>query len=101
MFTLKVVKSEKLFSQADNSDILNVEISVLDEDGQEVEVRKLGFAITLTEEEVKAELQKFTDTYNLDARQKEANKEHEKAQKNADEVIEALTGESFSETIKK
>ena len=100
MFTLEVLKVEKLFSQADNSDILNVEAQILDEDGKEVEVRKLGFPISLTEDEVKEELQKFINTYNLEVRQKEANAEHDAEQANADEVIEALTGESFSETIK-
>lgn len=99
MFSLKVLEITKVYSQADNSDILEVRFSVLDEQGNQVEELKHGFPLTHTQDDIKAELAKFLDTYHKDQELKAKNAEYDRLQAKADETISSLTGFEISGKI--
>lgn len=104
MFTLTVKSIQKVYSPADNNDVIEVACAIVEPsneehaDDTEVEVRKLAFPIATEKEALKIELQKFIDNYNLEYKQKLENAEHNRQQAQADETIAEVDGMSFEET---
>lgn len=91
MHTYEIVDVTKETVQADNSRLLVVKMNILDEKGNAVESRKLGFPLDIEKEELEKELQKACDTYASDLLVAEKVKKLEEAEKHSDELIKELT----------
>ena len=85
MFTGKVLSTDK--------DIVNnqiiIEIGVY-KDEEKVEIRKFGFPYNISKKDLKEKLEKFIKLYNDEYKQSLIQKEVDKKDKNADEVINSV-----------
>lgn len=93
MITAKVKDASKAILQADNSEYLDVEFDLLDDAGEVLATKKLGFALDASAESIEAELAKYAQTYQNDMELAEKNKEREEAHAKADETIAQLKGQ--------
>jgi len=71
-YSLKVKDTQREYVLDNKDEQLVVTISVLNEEGEEVEERKLGFIKTISVEEVQVELQNFLTNYQIEADGREA-----------------------------
>lgn len=85
MFTGKVISTDKniVYNQ------IVIEIGVY-KDGKEVEKRSFGFPYEITKKELRAKLDKFIKLYNDEYEQSLIQKEIDKKNRNADEVINSV-----------
>jgi len=88
MFTLKVIKAEKVFR--DDKYQMEVEFQLVQ--GKTVEPRILAFPLIKTEKEIKLELKKYLDTFNQDADRAIQTAKESKASQEADKTIKNLEG---------
>lgn len=96
MVKIAITGSEKLLVQADNSYQISVAFDILDEAGEKLAERVLGFPFGITPAEVKNELIKFARTYEDDRQRSVANADFEAQQAQADEVIASVDGLEIS-----
>lgn len=96
MFTLTVKEAKKEYFQAENKEKLVVYFTINTLDGEkkvkEVEIRSLAFDLDISEEDLKAELKRYIDSYNTEAEMKVKNEANDKAQATADETIANIKG---------
>lgn len=97
MYTYEVVSATKDTVQSDNSRLLVVKINILDEKGDTVDSRKLGFPLDIEKQELEKELQKTCDTYASDFLVAEKVKKLEEAEKHSDQLIKEIKGEVYEE----
>lgn len=91
-FKMKVIGAKKDDLQCDNSRFIDVHFVIEDAEGEQVAERHLGFPIDATREFIDEALNKYVQTFGLDASQAEASKEREAVEKSADKVIDDLLG---------
>ncbi len=70
-----------------------------DQESEEVEERVFAYPLSTSVEEVAEKVQLFINLYNEEVRSAVKDKERSDNDKQADEVIEALTGAEFNEKI--
>jgi hypothetical protein len=87
--TIKINSVEKLFSQADNSEMLDVNFTF----GKVT--RRLLFALDTTKKQIKEELKAYVDNHEQELKMAKENEKREKADKQADKLIESLTGQEI------
>lgn len=96
MYTLKVDNIDKTYFQSQKGDVLELTATILDDDGAEVEQRRLSFDLSIDQEELESELQKFINNYNQEMKIKQENVERDAVYAKADETIKNLTGLELS-----
>lgn len=90
---VKITKVTKEILQADSSNFLAVEFDLVEGEGDEEKVvltRKHAFPFGTASDVIKAELEKFAETYQLEQKQAEENAEAEELEKLADQTIDEL-----------
>ena len=95
MFTSKIIKVTKELVIDSNTEQFVVLLRLtkkVSEEPEEYEIidRSLGYPITMSASEIKADIKKYTETFNLEQQQKEDNKELDAQAKQADETISSL-----------
>lgn len=91
MYSLTITSTEKRNSIPDNQDYLAVQFAIT-LDGEEVYAGSQGFPLEATAEDIQDSLSKFLTTFKEDTARAEENAKVEAIQKQADEVIETITG---------
>ena len=81
-YTAKITDVQKVRHQARNKNFIQVECDILNEEGEIVESRKLGFDSSVTEEEIKSDVAKHAETYTLEKKQAIAQCELDKEDEN-------------------
>lgn len=107
MYKIKVKNIEKARHQASNSDYLDVSFDILEvsnepgpngeanSQGKVVASRRLGFEPTITQEELRAELRKVANAYQLEQEQAAKQAELDKVDENVTDLKEGLEGAEF------
>lgn len=96
MIKVVITKVDKLRIQEDGSNQLSVTFDLMN--GEEVVAeRSLGFAYGTTLPEIKNELIKYAKSHKVEMENRDKNKEFEEQEEIADQAIEKLTGQEFSE----
>lgn len=90
MYKAKIIDVSKIFSHADNSDMLSVEFDIIDDAETVLANRKLGFALDTSEDAIRDELHRYVDAFKNDEVIAEASASIEAANATADETIAAL-----------
>ena len=90
MFTAKIIDIKKDVYQSTQEPFLDVEVSILDENGDIVDTRKYAYKIDTTKEAITADLEKMLETYIIELAQEADQKALLEISKKADETIEAL-----------
>lgn len=90
MYTAKIIDIKKDVYQFSQEPFINVEVAILNEDGDSVEIKKYAYKADTTEEEITADLEKMLDTYELELAQAEEQKASTELHAKADATIEAL-----------
>lgn len=98
MYTLKVNTIEKVYSPADNADVLEVSATLMGNPDEPIVERKLAFPLSMDKEELKNELQKYVDNYNLEYKQSLENAERDRQQAQADDTIAEVNGMEFTQS---
>ena len=75
---------------------MSVEVEV--NDGEKTVLRRYGFPLGTSQEEIEADLKNVVAGLDSDAEAKVRNAEHEATLKKVDELREALKGKGFSDT---
>ena len=91
MFKAKIKKVKQDKELELDKDFLDVEIEL--SDGKKVFTRKLAFPIKSSSDAIKAEVKKYVETFNADAKLAVEDKKKEERDKKIKEVIEDLEGE--------
>ena len=91
MITGNIKSITKAILQENNSTFLDVELELW-EDGKMIEIRKLGYPLTATAEEIKEDLKKYVANYQAEIEMAIANKELDALHAKAGETITALQG---------
>lgn len=89
-FTLKVAHSRKFYSQADDAELLEVACHIHNEDDEMVDERILAYPLDIEADDLKMQLKKYIDNYNLEYTQKLADAKRSKESAQADKTIEAI-----------
>lgn len=102
MLSLRIKSIVKAYNQSDNHRFLDVTIELYNPETEEskeevVEERKLAFPIGSTIGEIKAELTKYKETYNLDLERSIKQNELDKVEEEVDQTISALEGKDLDE----
>jgi hypothetical protein len=97
MYKLLVKSAEKVFFQANDSYVLEVELHIFKEDKPKkiVDVRKLAFPLDIKEKDLQNELKKYIAQYNAEQKMFEENKEKDRVAKQSDEVIKLIEGKEL------
>ena len=90
MFTAKILAIVKDVYQFSQEPFLDVEVAILNADGEVVETKKFAYKIDMTEAEITADLENMLKTYVVEVEQAELQKESIEKNAKADETIEAL-----------
>ena len=91
LHTLKILNVDTVYSQADNSYFLDVEVEVLKE-GKVIGTKKFGYPIDSDEKFILADLKKVSETLDSDLENAEKNAKLDNALKNAEDVKKSLSG---------
>jgi len=91
MITGNIKSITKAILQENNSTFLDVELELW-EDGKLIEIRKLGYPLTATAEEIKEDLKKYVANYNAEIEMAVKNKEMDELHAKASETINELNG---------
>lgn len=89
MHSLKIKKVEIEYSQAEDKEYLDVETEVFN-DGESIGIRKFGYPLDTSREDIEKSLKKVTALLDSEAEQAEKSAVQEKARENANEVKEEL-----------
>lgn len=91
MYTFEVGEVEIYTPVGSDSSMIRVPVHVMD--GKKVvETRNLGFDAEMDRKEIKKELNKFKESYIVEAEQKEKQKALDKAQDKTDKIKSELSG---------
>lgn len=89
MVSIHITEVKKI-DLADNTRQIEVAFDILDEEGELIDARKLGFEFGLTIADIKNELIKYAKTFNKEIEDRVANAAKEAEEKKADEAIADL-----------
>lgn len=93
MFKAKIKKVERDKELEFDKEFLDVELEL--SDGKKMFVRKLSFPIGSSSDAIKAEVKKYVETFNADAKLAIEDKKKEERDKKINKVIEDLKGETI------
>ena len=91
---VKVLSIKKDILQEDNSNFLDVEFELV-QGSKRVMKRRLAFNFGTTKDEIKKELKKYATNIEDEMNMKKKNEKREVQEKQADEVIEGLQGQTI------
>lgn len=93
MFKAKVKKIKRDIELETREDFLDVELELFD--GKKSYKRKLAFPVDSSSDAIKAEVKKYVETFNADAKLAVEDKKKEERDKKIKEVVEDLEGETI------
>lgn len=93
MFKAKIKKVKKDTELETREDFLDVELEL--SDGKKSYKRKLAFPVDSSSDAIKAEVKKYVETFNADAKLAIEDKKKEERDKKIKEVVEDLEGETI------
>lgn len=93
MFKAKIKKVKKDTELETGEDFLDVELKL--SDGKTSHERKLAFPVGSSSDAIKAEVKKYVETFNADAKLAIEDKKKEERDKKIKEVVEDLEGETI------
>lgn len=91
MHSLKIISIKKMFSGADNAEILDVAVELF-KGKKSLGVRKYGYPLSISIDAVKEELGKIVQALDTEEENKERQEVLDRAHKIADVTIDELTG---------
>lgn len=91
-YTVMIKNIEKRIHIEDDTDFLDVEFVLLDEDNQEVITRRHGFDFNTSAEDIEEDLRKFADSFTHEQELAAKNVAIDALHRNADDIIESLAG---------
>jgi hypothetical protein len=92
-YSTKITDAKKGFSLADNESFIDVSFNILDEEGNVVAERKLGFPVDTPEDEIRETVKKNGEMYQKDHETAAEAETRAEAEKVADETISNLVKE--------
>ncbi len=95
MFTAKIIDIKKDVYQFSQEPFLDVEVAILDAEGETLETKKFAYKADTSEEEITADIEKMLDTYALEIDQAKAQEADVELNKKADATIEAMKDAEF------
>lgn len=92
MFTAKIKEVKRDVYQASQTPFLDVEVEILDEEGEVVETRKYAYNADTPEDVIVADIEKMLETYKSDLEIGEQSKTTMELNAKADATAESLKG---------
>lgn len=90
MFTAKIVEIKKDVYQFSQEPFLDVEVAILNSEGEVVETKKFAYKADTTEAEITADLEHMLSTFVLEISQAEEQKASVELHAKADATIDAM-----------
>lgn len=96
MFTAKIIDIKKDVYQHSQEPFLDVEVAILNDEGETVETKKYAYSIDTTEDMIVADVEKMLTLYKEEALTAEDEKAKAELHAKADETIDALKDAEIS-----